>query len=108
MEKLGYLLSEVPVLIFVMWFTVRFVQFRRWRNNQPLFSEFDRRTLFGRPKNHRGTLKFYLKLALAALAVSAVGVLEFIALAPFGAAIMTVALILTSAMIVHRLLALDD
>jgi hypothetical protein len=108
MEKFGYLLSEAPVLIFVIWFTVRFVQFRRRRNNQPVFSEVDRRTLFGSSRHHPNTLKFYLKLGLAILAVIAVGAIEFIALAPLGAAIITGALILTSAMIVHKLLSLDD
>lgn len=108
MEKLGYLLSEAPVLIFVVWFAVRLIQFRRRRKKQPTFSENDRRLLFGNPRTRPTTLTIYLKFALAIIAVTAVGILEFIALAPVGAAILTGALLLTSAVIVHQLLPIDE
>jgi hypothetical protein len=51
-------------------------------------------------------LGFYLKLALAALVATAASVLELVILAPLGATIVTGALILTSATIVHKLLPL--
>jgi len=43
-------------------------------------------------------------LALAIVAVTMIGVVEFLVLAPFGAAIVTTSLVLTSTAIVHRLL----
>jgi hypothetical protein len=104
MERIGYLLSEVPVFIFVIWFAVRLVQYRRYRNNLPMFTENDRQMLFRRPKDSPTTFRFYLKLALASLAVAAVGYLEFIMLAPLGAAILSGTLLLTSAAIVRQLL----
>ncbi|HVR16811.1 MAG TPA: hypothetical protein VMS25_10675 [Candidatus Limnocylindrales bacterium] len=108
MEKMGYILSEAPVLFFVIWFTVRLIQFRRWRRKQPIFSEIDRSLLFGNPKRRSETITFYLKLSLAIVVAAAVTVIEFITLAPLGAAIITGALLLTSGMILRQLLPLDE
>jgi hypothetical protein len=104
MDRIGYLLSEVPAFFFVIWFAVRLLQYRRRRNNRPIFTDSDRRMLFHRPKDGPGTFKFYLKLALAILTVTAVGYLQFITLAPLGAAIMSGIFLLTSATIVRQLL----
>ena len=108
MEKMGYILSEAPVLFFVIWFTIRLIQFRRRRKRQPIFSETDRWLLFGNPKRRSETIRFYLKLSLAIVAAAAVAILEIITLAPLGAAIITGALLLTSGMILHQLLPLDE
>ena len=108
MEKLGYLLSEAPVLVFVVWFATRLFQFRRRRKNQPTFAETDRRLLFASPKVRPNPVMFYLKLALAAFAATAASVVEFVILAPLGATLITGALILTSATIVHKVLSFDD
>jgi hypothetical protein len=43
-------------------------------------------------------------LALAIVAVTTIGVLEILVLAPLGAAIITASLLLTSTVIVHHLL----
>jgi hypothetical protein len=107
MAKLGYLLSEAPALIFVVWFAIRFFQFRRRQKNQAYFSDSDRQTLFGRRAERPITPGYYLKLSLAILVAASIGALEMVALAPFGAAILTGALLLTSAVIVHLLLPLD-
>ncbi len=104
MDRIGYLLSEVPVLFFVIWFAIRLVQYRRYRNNLPIITENDRRMLFQRPKEHAGSFRFCLRLILAILSVTAVGYLQFITLAPLGAAILSGTLLLTSATIVRRLL----
>ena len=108
MEKMGYILSEVPVLLLVVWFAVRLFQFRRRRNKRPLFSETDRQLLFGGAKNSSTRLRTYLKLFIAVLATVAAASVEMMALAPFGSAILTGALLLTSAAIVHQLLPLDE
>jgi hypothetical protein len=103
MDKLGYLLSEIPALIFIVWFAVRFFQFRRRQNHQPSYSETDKELLFGAPRERARKSAVYLRLALAIVAVTMIGVLEIIVLAPFGAAIITASLLLTSTAIVHRL-----
>jgi cbb3-type cytochrome oxidase subunit 3 len=104
MDKLGYLLSELPALFFIVWFAVRFFQFRRRKKNQPSYSEGDRELLFGAAKKHEAKRAVYLRLALAIIAVSTIGALEIFVLAPLGAAIITGSVLLTSTLIVHRLL----
>ena len=107
MANLGYLLSEAPALIFVIWFAVRFFQFRRRQKQQAYFSDTDRQLLFGRRTERPITPGFYLKLSLAILAAAAIGTLEMITLAQFGAAILTGTLLLSGAAIVHLFLPLD-
>ncbi len=104
MDKLGYLLSEIPALFFIVWFAIRFFQFRRRQNHQPSYSQTDKELLFGTRRRRRAKIELYLRLALAIVAVSAIGVLEFLVLAPLGAAIVTTSLVLTSTAIVHHLL----
>jgi hypothetical protein len=104
MDQIGYLLSEIPVFIFVIWFAVRLVQYRRYRNNLPIVTENDRRMLFHRPTDRQSKFRFYAKLALATLVVTAVGYLQLITLAPLGAGILAGTLLLTAATIVRRLL----
>ena len=103
MDRFGYLLSELPGLIFIVWFAVRFFQFRRRQNNQPSYSETDRQLLFGAPRQRLAKSAVYFRLALAIIAVTTIGVLEILVLAPFGAAIITTSLLLTSTAIVHSL-----
>jgi len=103
MDKFGYVLSEIPALIFIVWFAVRYFQFRRRQKNQPSYSETDRQLLFGVPRQRPAKNAVYLRLALAIVAVTTIGVLEIVILAPLGAAIITASLLLTSTVIVHRL-----
>jgi hypothetical protein len=106
MDEIGYVLSEVPVLLFVIWFAFRLVQYRRYRRNQPIYSDKDRQLLFSKTKT---TLEqpVFLGLARAILAATAATYLEILMLAPFGAAILSAALLLTSAAIVRWFLVLD-
>jgi len=104
MDQLGYIISELPVLVLMIWFAVRLVQLRRARENRPAFTEDDRRILFEAVQNRGRTWRFYSRFALTILAVTALSVVEIIALAPFGAAIVAGALLLTAAAIVQRLL----
>ena len=103
MDQLGYILSEAPVFILMTWFAVRYVQRRRYRENRPAFTEEDRLMLFDAGQKTSRTW-FYSRFALATLAVTVIGFIEIIALAPFGAAIVAGALLLTAADIVRRLL----
>jgi hypothetical protein len=106
MDEIGYVLSEVPVLLFVIWFAFRLVQYRRYRRNQPIYSDKDRQLLF-KTKTPLEPPVFRLGLARAILAATAATYLEMLTLAPFGAAMLTAALLLTSATIVRCFLVLD-
>ena len=107
LDKLGYVISEIPPLLFLIWFAVKFIQFRRRQRQQPVFSDADRELLFGGAKRRPAGAIFYVKLGLAATAVATVGFIEILVLAPLGAAILTGVLLLTSTAIVHQLLASD-
>jgi hypothetical protein len=107
MDKIGYILSEVPVLLFVIWFAFRLVQYRRYRRNQPIYSDKDRQLLFSRTKTTLEPPVFRLGLARAILAATVATYFEILTLAPFGAAILSTALVLTNAAIVRWFLVLD-
>ena len=104
MEDLGYLLSEAPFLALIVVFTVRLIRWRRSRGGRPLFDANDRRVLEQKPCYGPSHWQFYPRFLLAVLAVIAVSLLQFVALAPFGAAVLTTTLVLTSAAIVRGLL----
>ncbi|MGE5220343.1 MAG: hypothetical protein ACM3SP_25345 [Chloroflexota bacterium] len=104
LEKLGYVLSEAPVLFFIAWFAIRWVQIRRRRNRQSGSLANDRRKLRRPAEYGPRDLQFYPRFALAVVAVTVTGVLELAALAPFGAGILSGAFLLSSVAIVQRLL----
>jgi hypothetical protein len=104
MEHIGYILSEAPFLCLIIAATIKLVSWRRARANRPGFSDLDRDTLFRAPDRRPRRWQFYARFLLAVLAVLGVGLLQFIALAPLGAAVLTAALVLSSAAIVRRLL----
>jgi len=107
MDSIGYVLSEVPVLFFVIWFAFRLVQYRRYRRNQPIYSDKDRQLLFSRANTTLEPPVFRLGLARAILAATAATYFEILTLAPFGAAILSTALVLTNAAIVRWFLVFD-
>ena len=104
MDKLGYFISEAPVLFFVIWIAVRLVQYRRYRNNQPLFSERDEALLFPQNKLDLRSPIRRVKFARCILLATAATYVEFLVLAPFGAAILCITLVLTTAGIVNGVL----
>ena len=63
--------------------------------------------LYSRPRIAPTTLEFYCRFVVAVLAVTAIGILEFIVLAPFGAAILSATLLLSILAIVRHLLLLE-
>ncbi len=104
MEKLGYILSEAPILILAVWSAVWIVRWRRSRENRPWFNHQDQRLLFHAAQYRPDTWQFYPRFILAVLAVAILGFVQITLLAPLGAAIGTGAFILTSAVIVHGVL----
>jgi len=107
MEKIGYILSEAPVFFFVMWFGIRLVHIRRYRNQQPIYGERDWRLLYESANLSLLSPIMRLRLARSILAATAAIYVEFLVLAPFGAGILSAALLLTTASIVQRILLAD-
>jgi hypothetical protein len=101
MEKIGYLLSELPVLILMIWLAVKIVHWRRTREGRPPASRADRRIMSRGARYRADDWQFYPRFVLAVLAVVITGGLQIMVLAPLGAAIVTGVLVLTSAAIVH-------
>ncbi len=104
MEKLGYIISEAPVLFLLIWFAVRLVQYRRQRKQEPLYSAGDEALLFPQNKIDLRSPVTRVKFARCILLATAATYVEFAMLAQFGAAILCVAITVTTAGIVHRLL----
>ena len=103
-EKLGYVLSELPVLILILWSAWRIVHWRRARAGRRSFNEANRGTLASTAQYSPDDWEFYPRFALAVFAVAIIGALQVIFLAPLGAAIIAGVFILTSAAIVHGVL----
>ena len=101
MEKLGYLISELPALILMIWLAVKIVHWRRAREGRPRSNETDRNFLSRSAPYGPVDWRFYPRFVLAVLAVAIIGALQIIVLAPLGAAIVTAAVLLTSAAIVY-------
>lgn len=104
MERFGYFLSELPVLFFIFWFAIRWVQFRRYRNKLPIVTARDRALLMPQPNYSLHSPLFRVKLARCILLATAAISIEFLVLAPLGAGIMCSALLLTVASIVYRVM----
>ena len=107
MEKLGYFLSEAPILFLVVWFAVRLVQYRRYRNHQPISSERDWQLLFRAPSDETVSREKILKFGLASFLATLAGAIEMVVLGQFGAAILAASFLLTVAAIVNSILLVD-
>ena len=107
MEKLGYILTEAPIFFFVMWFGIRLVHIRRYRNKQPIYTELDWRLLCQSATLSVRSPIMRLKLARSILAATAAIYVEFLVLSPLGAGILSAAVLLTTASIVQRILLTD-
>ena len=101
MEDIGYILSEAPFLALIIGFTIKLVSWRRARANRPSFSDHDRRALFQAAPYGPEHWQFYPRFLLAVTSVMTLGSLQFVALAPLGAAALTATLVLTTAVIVR-------
>ena len=107
MDKLGYILFEAPIFFFVMWFGIRLVHIRRYRNRQPIYTERDSRLICQSAKLSLTSPIMRLRLARSILATTAAIYVEFLVLAPFGAGILGAAMLLTTASIIQRILLAD-
>lgn len=104
MEKIGYFISELPALLLMIGFAAGVIQYRRRRKRQPVYSARDRALFFPPAKVDLRTPATRLKLARCVLLSTAATSVEYLLLAQFGAAILSVALTITTAGILHGLL----
>ena len=102
MDRMGYILAEAFTLLTIVSFTKGFLYLRRGREPRRFLSRADREIFF-RPLRlpARASNRFFRYLIICIATVIAAGV-ETIVLAPFGAAILTGALVVTSTAIVQR------
>jgi|GEM_PF-5452992 len=99
---MGYILAEAFTLLAIVSFTKGFLYLHRRRNRRPFLSRADRELFFRPlrlPASAPKRLIRYLTTFIAALTAAAI---EMIVLAPFGAAILTGAVLVTATAIVQR------
>jgi hypothetical protein len=104
LAKLGYMLWEGLVLVCIITGSLGFVALRRKLTGRPAFSNEDRAMLFSTPPSAVSIPKLCLRFALAVFLFCAIGAFEWLVLAPFGAAILSVFLVLSCAGIVNIIL----
>ncbi len=101
MSKMGYILSELFMLLLVIAMAKWILLFRRGLSARPLITDNDRR-LLKEPIRVTGNAPVrYLRYALAFTLVVIFGALELAVVSQFGATILTGTLLLTSAAVVR-------
>ncbi|MGE5305394.1 MAG: hypothetical protein ACM3TN_18955 [Alphaproteobacteria bacterium] len=104
LAKLGYMLWEGLVLVCIITGSLGFVALRRKLTGRPAFSNEDRALFFSTPPAAVSIPKLCLRFVLAVFLFCGIGALEWLVLAPFGAAILSVSLLLSCAGIVNIIL----
>jgi len=105
LNQMGYIFSELFTLLIVIAMTKWILLFRRGLNARQWFTDKDRR-LLKEPLRVTGNAPVrYLRYSLVFTLTAIFGAIEITVIAQFGAAILTAALLLTSAAIVRWTLA---
>jgi hypothetical protein len=100
---MGYILAETFMLLVVISCTKGFLRLRRGQGR--FLSRDDREVFFQPIKLTASAPMRFFRYAVIFTLVMTIGAIEIVVLAPFGAAILTGALLVTCAAIVHRGLA---
>jgi len=98
---MGYILAEAFTLLVVISFTKGILCLRRGRGPRRFLSHGDREVFFQPIKLTASAPIRFFRYAVIFTLVAAVGAIEIIILSPFGATIVTGALLVTCAAIVH-------
>jgi hypothetical protein len=104
LEKFGYMLWEGLMLLCLMLGTLGWLILRRKMSGRPAFSKHDRILLFNTPPVAVSVPQLCLRFLLAVFLFSCIGALEMSVLAPLGAAILSVSLLLSCAAVVNMTL----
>ena len=99
-EKFGYMLWEGLVLVCVIAAALGLIVLRRKLSGRPAFSNQDKILLFNTRPAAPSLLQLCFRFSLAILLFSCIGLVEILAFAPFGAAILSVSLLFSCAGIV--------
>ena len=99
--KLGYILWEALMLALLVAASLGWLMLRRKMTGRPAFSNRDRALLFNTPPAAASTPRLCLRFAVAVCLFAPIGALEMFALAPYGAAILSVSLLFSCAAIVN-------
>jgi len=101
LAKLGYILWEALMLVLLAVASLGWLALRRKMSGRPAFSKPDRALLFNTPPAAGSVPPLCLRFAAAVCLFAPIGAFEMFALAPFGAAILSVCLLLSCAAIVN-------
>jgi hypothetical protein len=103
-DKIGFILWEVTMLLVVISAGIGVLVLRRKASGRPAFSHRDRQLFFGQSQAKKAPHKLLAKFTMAVLLCLSTALLEFLILAPLGAGMLTVVLLLTSLGIVNKTL----
>ena len=103
LDRIGYILSEIFMLLVVISITKGILRLRRGQGQ--FLSRDDREVLFQPIKLTASTPMRFFRYAVIFTLVAAIGAIEIVILGQFGAAIVAGALLVTCTAIVHRGLA---
>jgi hypothetical protein len=102
MEHSGYYIWEGIIFFIQILVGMALLVLRRKASGRPSFTNADRQLFFGRARVGILTPQFWTNFAIAALLCLVVGILMQLVLAPFGAAILSTAQLITFMGIVKK------
>ena len=102
MEQSGYFLWEGFTFLLQILFAMGLLVLRRKANGRPAFTAADRQMFFARSRVKPSTPRFWIHFGVAALLCFFAGLLERLILAPFGAAVLGTAQLVTYMGIVKK------
>jgi len=102
LDRMGYIISELFMLLLVLVLIMVFLRLRRGRNKNSGVMEADRNLFFRPIKINMRAPQRMLRYALIAAAALPVSLVEILVLGQFGATILVGALVVTCSAIVRR------
>ena len=102
MQHSGYYLWEGITFLMQILVGTGLLVLRRKAGGRPAFTEADRQLFFAPPRVRVSTPKFWVNFGVAAFLCFLVGLLERLILAPFGAAVLATAQLITFLGIVRK------
>jgi hypothetical protein len=102
MQHSGYYLWEGITFLMQILVGTSLLVLRRKAGGRPAFTEADRQLFFASPRVQVSTPEFWVNFAVAAFLCLFVGLLERLVLAPFGAAVLITAQLITFLGIVKK------
>jgi hypothetical protein len=104
MENIGFILWEGITLLVVILGGIGLLVLRRKASGRPAFTNGDRQLFFGQSRAKKAPHRLLANFSMAVLLCLSTALLEFLILAPLGAGLLTVVLLLTSLGIVNKTL----